>query len=284
MPNKRTIGPVEYKVARAETKALDGNRIEAVVSTEGKDREGDIIRVAGWDLANFQKHPILLASHDYYSLRSQIGEWESMAVKGKSLVGVARYYVGEGNDEADWGYRLAQRGRAAFSVGFIPDMSKAKELGEGDDWFPHYEFNGQELLEVSHVSVPANAEALQRMKGLTLHPVVAELVEDALKDAGSASEHVADPAAIYSLTDGDMERLRALFGDLGEKALVDRMAIAVRTAFLGEPGKLKSEFTPDIIDIDELAACIWERLAPYLTPAADYERRFLRAVAVEGKR
>ena len=269
MPNKRTIGPVEYKVARAETKALDGNRIEAVVSTEGKDREGDIIRVAGWDLANFQKHPILLASHDYYSLRSQIGEWESMAVKGKSLVGVARYYVGEGNDEADWGYRLAQRGRAAFSVGFIPDMSKAKELGEGDDWFPHYEFNGQELLEVSHVSVPANAEALQRMKGLTLHPVVAELVEDALKDAGEdvPAAPVAPVPALGVFTDTDIDRIAA--------AVAGRLVV---------PGNIIDLASPPLSDdeITDVAALIWERLAPYLTPAADYERRFLRAVAVEG--
>ena len=179
---------IRHKLGRYETKVIDAKtgRVEAVVSTESTDRQGDIIRQDGWDMKSFMAHPVLLASHDYYDLRSQIGEWESMAVKGKQLVGVARYYVGEGNEQADWGFKLASKGRAAFSVGFIPDMDKAKKIegdDQDDDLWGHYEFNGQELLEVSHVTIPANADALQVIRSAKgLHPAIAEIVDEALRD------------------------------------------------------------------------------------------------------
>uniref|UniRef100_A0A6M3XKJ0 Putative prohead protease n=1 Tax=viral metagenome TaxID=1070528 RepID=A0A6M3XKJ0_9ZZZZ len=169
-----------FKLARVETKVLSTGRIHAVVSTEAKDRDGDIIRVAGWQLDNFMRHPVLLSSHNYRELRSQIGEWEDMAVKGKRLEGVAHYLVGEGNEEADWGYNLATKGMAAYSVGFIPDMDKAVELEGTGGFFGNYEFNGQELLEVSQVTIPSNPQALQTLKGLGMHPVMDEMIDEML--------------------------------------------------------------------------------------------------------
>lgn len=164
------------KLFQAETKALGDGRIHAILSTERRDRDGDIIRQANWDLDDFMKHPVLLSSHNYGTLLSQIGEWEDVAIKGKRLEGVAKYYVGEGNREADWGHTLASKGVAAYSVGFIPDMAKAKEISSESDWFTNYEFNGQKLLETSHVTVPSNADALQsaKAKGL-IHPAVLDI-------------------------------------------------------------------------------------------------------------
>ena len=170
---------VRPTVLKADAKA---GTVEAVVSTEDKDRDGDIIRQAGWDLKDFLAHPVLVSSHSY-NLKSQIGEWTSMKVKDKQLVGTARYYIGEGNDEADWGFNLASKGRAAYSVGFVPNMKKAVEI-ESDSVFGSWEFNDQELLEVSHVVIPSNPKALQQMKGLgKLPPAVAEVVDEVLKDS-----------------------------------------------------------------------------------------------------
>ena len=83
------------KVYRADhLKILDESegRISATVSSESVDRDGDIIRASGWGLDNFMKHPVLLASHDYHSLRSQIGVWESMEVDGTTMKGTARFF------------------------------------------------------------------------------------------------------------------------------------------------------------------------------------------------
>jgi len=154
--------------------------ISAVVSTEDVDRDGDIVRQNGWDLTHFSTHPILLSSHNYRGLTNQIGEWTQMKVEGTELIGEAKYYIGEGNEEADWGFKLASKGRAAFSVGFVPDMSKAKQIEANGNI--SYEFQGQELLEVSQVTVPSNPQALQAMKGMHLHPEVEVLVEEMLGD------------------------------------------------------------------------------------------------------
>ena len=61
------------KVIRAETKMVEAKtgRIHAIVSNEDMDRDGDVIRVAGWILDSFKQHPVLLSSHDYISLQDQ---------------------------------------------------------------------------------------------------------------------------------------------------------------------------------------------------------------------
>ena len=69
-----------YKVTHAETKDLGEGRVLAVMSTELKDRDGDILRVAGWNLDSFQAHPVLMSSHNYGDLQSQIGEWQDAGV------------------------------------------------------------------------------------------------------------------------------------------------------------------------------------------------------------
>lgn len=185
----RDLTRPQERVISTTTKVIDKQNglIHAVVSTENKDRDGDIIRAEGWDLSHFRENPVLLSSHNYGSLRSIIGRWESMDVdRKKRLVGTARYFVGEGNEEADWGFNLAAKGMAAFSVGFIPDMSQAKRLGasEDDELWPNFEFRGQELLEVSHVTIPSNRQALQQVKSLgssqLLHPAILDVVNHML--------------------------------------------------------------------------------------------------------
>ena len=152
-----------HKTIQAATQNLGNGEIFAIVSTESVDRDGDIIRQQYWDLTNFNRHPILLSSHDYSSLQNQIGTWRDVKVQGNRLQGVAKYHVGQGNAEADWAHFLATEGESAYSVGFRPDMDKAQPLKGRKGT----EFKGQELLEISHVSVPSNADALQqRLQGL----------------------------------------------------------------------------------------------------------------------
>ena len=89
----------------ATIKAVDdtAHTVQAILSTETRDRDGDIIRQSGWDLGNFKSHPVLLSSHKYLGLQNQIGEWQDVKIdrSTKELVGTARYYVNEGNAEAD---------------------------------------------------------------------------------------------------------------------------------------------------------------------------------------
>jgi len=197
------------KVYRTETKALGDGRIEAIVSTEDVDRDGDIIRAEGWVLDNFMKHPVLLASHDYRNLRSQIGEWESMQVEGKKLRGVARYYIGAGNEEADWAYYLAQQGMAAYSVGFSPLEWKDRESSDNAPSGRQYgrEYTKQELLEVSHVTVPANQNALQLIaKG---HSVLGQIAAEVLEKEPQQSSEWSTNTATTSLSETDTVDVQA---------------------------------------------------------------------------
>ena len=215
-------GILKRKLIRPEIKIEDAalGRVSAIVSTEDMDRDGDIIRQNGWNLDNFADHPMLIASHRYDDLTAQLGTWDDMEVKGKQLIGVARYYVGEGNATADWAYNLAQKGDAAFSVGFIPDMTKAERLGKGPD--SGFEFKGQELLEVSQVTVPSNARALQLLKSLTSHPVLIEVMGDVLRDMpeGTVAEGPNGPLM---------------------EALVEQLANKIRGDLITQFADLKSE-------------------------------------------
>ena len=179
----RTKSSRIYKFV-SKVEDIGEGRIRAVVSTETQDRDGDIIRQAGWDLRRFQKHPILLVDHNYADITKEIGKWETMKIDGDVMIGEARYFIGKGNETADWAYFLAaSENMAAFSVGFLPDWAKAKELDGGDEMWPHYEFNGQELLEVSQVTVPSNPEALQlALHTKTLMPSVRVKIEQLLSD------------------------------------------------------------------------------------------------------
>lgn len=160
------------KIFPSAVRSVDTERkiVETVMSDETLDRYDEVIQVSAYKktLKNFMKHPVLLSSHDYGDLRSQIGEWIKVWIDGKQLVGRAKYYYGEGNPEADWGFKLAERGIAAYSVGFIDidsesisweEYLKAKEEGKK---VARRTYKEVELLETSQVVVPANPAALQR--------------------------------------------------------------------------------------------------------------------------
>ena len=218
------------KLHRAEIKVVDEDKgtVTAVVSSEKVDRDGDIIRVAGWDLKDFLKHPVLMSSHNYRSLLNQIGEWTEMKVVGKRLVGTAQYYIGKGNAEADWGFELAKLSHAAFSVGFIPDMDKAEMIDGSDDWWPSWEFNGQTLLEVSAVTIPSNSDALQRAKS-KMPAIVREIADEVLRD---------DPAHI-SITGG------LTGGGLSLDEVADAIAEKLTPFIANEFRNMVEDLTPD---------------------------------------
>ena len=228
---------------RGEIKVIDAKagRVMAVVSTETRDRDGDIIRQAGWDLDNFMKNPVMLDSHRYGSLEAVIGRWESMEVKGKKLIGEATYRIGKGQLNADIAFDIAREGGAAFSVGFIPDMTQAKEIDGGDVFWPTYEFNKQELLEVSQVSVPSNPDAMQRMKGL--HPLIDEMIAEKLADG--------PPEHDYKQIIEDI-----LWEKLQDPEFVDTLAGLIRDAnaafIANEVAQAAEALTDDIPDIAKI--------------------------------
>ena len=133
--------------------------LEAIFSTEDEDRHGDIVR-QNWDLKQFKKNPVILNSHNYWSATDVIGKAEKIAVKNGQLEGKIKFAVEE-NPIAKIIFDLYKNGfLSAFSVGFIP-----KEFSDKG------EILKSELLEISAVSVPANAYALAKSAGINLKPL-----------------------------------------------------------------------------------------------------------------
>ncbi len=150
----------EVQVVSEESRTL-----RYVWSSEKVDRMGDIIRVAGWDTANFSGNPIALWGHDTDQPIGNSPQHVKDLGFGK-LWGDITFAPEGASPVADSRYKLAKAGvLKATSVGFLPlevdtvsDKTRRQQLGLGD-W--GVMFLRQELLEISLVSVPANPDALQ---------------------------------------------------------------------------------------------------------------------------
>lgn len=139
--------------------------IHFTASDESRDRYGDIVRQGGWDLTAFKRNPVALFGHNHDEI---IGKFTRVWVEGKKLL--ADLMLAEAGTSAvvDYVRALVRQGLLkAVSVSFLPlDWQYLRD--EKKDEVIGYEFLKQELLEISLVSVPANAQALELAKSLGL--------------------------------------------------------------------------------------------------------------------
>ncbi len=172
------------KTFRAEVRGVNADEgtldLMIPVSTASVDRDGEIVEPLAFKktLPKFMKRPVLVSSHDYRDLTSQIGEWQKLKITETGVEGKPKYYINEGNEQADWGFKLASKGMAAFSIGFIP-----KEWVDGDGVKePRRTYKEVELLEISQVIVPSNREAIQSIRSKGVDPITDKLFDDVLAD------------------------------------------------------------------------------------------------------
>lgn len=148
-----------FKFVNFELKSKDDDKaiIEGVFSTKNEDRHGDVVHQEGWDLKLFKKNPVILNSHNWYDVTEIIGRASKIGVEDGKLQGAIEFAVNE-NPKAKIIYDLyANKFANAFSVGFIPKQYNEKN-----------EMTEMELLEISAVSIPANALALAKQKGINV--------------------------------------------------------------------------------------------------------------------
>mgnify|MGYP001606481952 FL=1 len=149
--------PTLYKPLGA-IKAQEGGIMTFIASEESEDRMGDIIKIDGWNLENFQKNPVFMFGHNH--AMPPIGIVPRVWVEGKQLLHTVRW------DEADE-FAKAIKGKyergfmRGISVGFRPiEFGQRKDSKSGG-----MEFAKQELLEISAVAVPAHPIAIMRSLG-----------------------------------------------------------------------------------------------------------------------
>ena len=155
MPKKIT------KLFNIETKSVDKEykTLEAIFSSQKEDRHGDVVIQEGWDLKNFKKNPVIINSHNHNDATEVVGKVEkgTLKIEKGKLTGKIKFAVNE-NPKAKIIFDLYAGGYLnAFSVGFLANEYDEKDFSK---------ITKAELLEVSAVSVPANAFALAKKKGI----------------------------------------------------------------------------------------------------------------------
>ena len=175
------------KVYRAEIKSIDvaNHLVTAMVSSRSVDRDGEIVTPEAINkrINLYMAHPILLSSHRYDDLMKQIGKAEDVKFSPDGVTATFKYFVGQGNPEADWAFKLAQNGVAAYSIGFMAHSWEDKQL----DGQIYREFTDVELVEISQVLVPSNRDALASRRSSECE-VEKELVELAIVKCFGTSE------------------------------------------------------------------------------------------------
>lgn len=176
------------KYFRSQVKSVDSENhtAEVVISDESLDRYKERVMVDSFKstIKEFMKHPVMLSSHAYRGLLNQIGVFEKITVdkKAREVVASAKWFAGEGNPEADWGWKLAEKGFAAFSIGFIAKKYKSYSEEEREEsGGSSRDYTDIELLETSQVLVPANASALQKSAGEAQDPFLKDYYDEILR-------------------------------------------------------------------------------------------------------
>lgn len=149
--------------------AGDKVTFEATASTDAIDRHGDMIKPDAFDetIKPFLRdNPVLLAAHLHRATDGSptvIGSVTDMTVKG-TRVEMAGVITGATQLGREWGSLVRDKHVRAVSIGFIPMATEFREdIVAGKTIMV---FTKIELLEISLVAVPANAQALIR----ALHP------------------------------------------------------------------------------------------------------------------
>jgi prohead serine protease len=142
------------------------------VSTSRQDRDGDIVLPKGFVLDQYRANPLWFFGHQAWLV--PIGK--AMGPDGRLAVSIlpdrviATCYFDQGDPDAVYIYGKVKRGFLnATSIGFMPleaerlPQKKANGRGNGENIGEQWQgwlFKRIELLEISIVGVPSNAEAL----------------------------------------------------------------------------------------------------------------------------
>ena len=148
----------------------ESRTVEFVASDNSVDSYGTILPVDKWDLTRYASNGIVGYMHDVYGASwTKSADPDDIIGKGVAFVEDEKLIVritfepADLNERADKIFRKIQFGSLhAVSVGFR--ATKKGHMGDeerGEDPKVFY-YNGQELLEVSVVNIPSNANALKR--------------------------------------------------------------------------------------------------------------------------
>lgn len=173
-------------------KAKDGSLV-AVASTNSVDRHGEIVDNNGWDLKAYKKNPLILWAHDHSipAIGMSAKTWvEGTGKKAQLMIKPVFHDVTE----------QARALKALVDMGVLKALSVGFRPIESPDGVT---FTKNELLEVSLVNVPANADA-QMLAYKSLKKAGFE--DNTIKDVGIHTEVIDKLISMEK----DIEELRSM--------------------------------------------------------------------------
>lgn len=170
---KDLIGFVD---AGATVQAVDAKAVSArfVMSTEEKDREGDVIIQRGIRLDNFLANPVCLWDHNLDGSSPPIGTWRNVQIGDSRTTG--EWFPDQGDADAMWVFGKVERGIIrGCSIGILPLVGKRR--GDG------FLIEECDLAECSICPVPMNAAALRLSASDKVSPWLKNVLESLPKSA-----------------------------------------------------------------------------------------------------
>jgi HK97 family phage prohead protease len=175
-----------------------------VASTDAIDAYDEIVEQV-WRLDRFHSNPVVLYAHQSREL--PIGVATFCDVRDGNLICTIRFVTEDKNPKAEQVWKMVRdRELRAVSVGFVPHSYRWEKKDDREVLI----LSDNELHEISVVPIPANPEALAKMK--------AKAMADAAKDVATKQ------AAVAAETDSEnMKTIEQLMAEVAERdaALAD---------------------------------------------------------------
>lgn len=207
----------------------EARSIDVVASTPAIDSYGRVV-IQDWDLARYQANPVVLWNHGM-SFGSEdsslpIGYSENVRVEDGKLLATIRFVDASANPMAEKVYQgFAQGSIRAVSVGW--DSGDAAYDEESETLV----LRGNNLIEISAVAVPANAEAVKQAASMfdgviNLRKIMMRKAsEDMKKEDDDMKATLEEKDAKIAELEEKLEAIRSLLTNVGAKSVEEANGI-----------------------------------------------------------
>jgi HK97 family phage prohead protease len=154
------------KTLSANIEKAAGVKVEATITTETIDRDGEVLISQGMDATEYELNPVVFYNHDYAQPIGRISEIRRGKGKIDATIEFAQRPDGfEGSYFPEFVESLVDQGIVkGISVGFVPIAGGVRKASQKDreDYGDSVRqvYSKWKLLEVSVAPLPANATAL----------------------------------------------------------------------------------------------------------------------------
>jgi HK97 family phage prohead protease len=154
------------KTLSANIEKAAGVKVEATITTETIDRDGEVLISQGMNATEYELNPVVFYNHDYAQPIGRISELRRGKGKIDATIQFAQRPEGfEGSYFPEFIESLVDQGIVkGISVGFVPEAGGVRKASAKDreDYGDQVRqvYSKWKLLEVSVAPLPANATAL----------------------------------------------------------------------------------------------------------------------------